>query len=492
MDIEKRKRNRMIRLIVTEVVMVVAIVLIVGVLVAVANGWRLNKNLGVEQNGLVQINSLPNGATIEIDGETLFAKTDASKMLMSGKHLVKLTKNGYDGWAKQIEVTPGWLLRLKYPRLFKQRRVREQVRKYGEMRFLKASPNRNLLLYAVDNSTRWQLMSIRDDEIKVETIDLMEFLTKTEKGGLEIKEMIWNDEGTKLILAVDKTEGREWIILDLLDLIKSVNLTRNLTELRMKNRDNLKVDQAGDKIEKVRWLGRSSGRVAMMISGRLHSLDLNNSHFSEALALNVADFAAEEKGILFVTKTDETKNRMIGLIKEGERKIVEVKKVEEDKDEVYLAIGEFEGGKIIAFTVGKRWYIYRGEDFPDINGGIEEMKLVVESDLKFAPQSQMKFSPKKDLLAINGEKMTAMFDTEVDKYYEYQIKNTETKWLDDYLVFEVKDGRMIGRDFDGSNARILAKEAVGKDYDAVITASNRWLYFVTEDGSDKILQRERL
>lgn len=72
----------------------------------------------IEQSGLVQIHSAPTGATVEIDGNTIFSRTNLSRSLTPGEHSLKLSRDGYDTWQKNIKMSSGMLLRLYYPRLF--------------------------------------------------------------------------------------------------------------------------------------------------------------------------------------------------------------------------------------------------------------------------------------------------------------------------------------------------------------------------------------
>ena len=51
MDIDKRKRNKMIRVIFVDIIMSLAVVALVFVLVAIVEGWRLSSNLKLERNG---------------------------------------------------------------------------------------------------------------------------------------------------------------------------------------------------------------------------------------------------------------------------------------------------------------------------------------------------------------------------------------------------------------------------------------------------------
>ncbi len=89
-------------------------------------------NSGIEQSGLMQIHSLPTGATVELDGHALFSKTNLSKTMSAGEHTLKLSRENYDTWEKTIRMYSGVLIRLHYPRLFLQNRETETVMALSE------------------------------------------------------------------------------------------------------------------------------------------------------------------------------------------------------------------------------------------------------------------------------------------------------------------------------------------------------------------------
>ena len=130
MDRERKKRIQTIKLIITEILMVVTVVAAVIILTFVAMGYNVNKDGDLAQSGLLQIKSIPTGATVAIDGGNVSAKTNTSKMLSAGEHSLKLTKDGYDSWSKDIDSKSGWLLKLDYTRLFLKNRTIEKVREY--------------------------------------------------------------------------------------------------------------------------------------------------------------------------------------------------------------------------------------------------------------------------------------------------------------------------------------------------------------------------
>ena len=131
---ERIQRRQHIRLIITEILMTLAVLFLVGFLTLVVMGYSFNlRGLAgsgevVERSGLVQVSSVPTGATIAIDGTApLLFSTNASRTMLAGEHEIALTKDGFTEWSKKINVTEGLMYRLNYPRLFKLERETEEV-----------------------------------------------------------------------------------------------------------------------------------------------------------------------------------------------------------------------------------------------------------------------------------------------------------------------------------------------------------------------------
>lgn len=115
---ERQKRQHMIKVVIAEAGMVFAVVAIVAVAMLASMGFFVNSDGSIEQSGLAQIHSIPTGASVELDGSTLFSRTNLSRTISAGEHNIKMTRSGYDAWENTIKVRSGVLLRLYYPRLF--------------------------------------------------------------------------------------------------------------------------------------------------------------------------------------------------------------------------------------------------------------------------------------------------------------------------------------------------------------------------------------
>ncbi len=70
-------RRREKRVIVTNILIVLTVLLLTAILVLYTMGYRLNRSFSLEQRGLLRVNSYPTGAQVLLDGVASGKKTAA-------------------------------------------------------------------------------------------------------------------------------------------------------------------------------------------------------------------------------------------------------------------------------------------------------------------------------------------------------------------------------------------------------------------------------
>jgi len=76
-------------------------------------GWRPSFNFNettpsfeVKQTGMISAKSDPQGANLYLDGKLITATNNTLSGIQPGKHKLRIVKNGYVDWEKEIEVFP--------------------------------------------------------------------------------------------------------------------------------------------------------------------------------------------------------------------------------------------------------------------------------------------------------------------------------------------------------------------------------------------------
>ena len=161
-EIKNRRKKRAIKVALTEGLMVIAVIALVVTTTLIAIGYNVNpgKDWSVERTGLVQIQTLPTGARVSLDGNMIFGWTNLSRSMSEGEHEIVISRDGYDSWSKNILVTAGLYYRLNYPRLFLTERKTETIADFSKMELVSFAKDGNLMLAVPEKSTDWSLYKI--------------------------------------------------------------------------------------------------------------------------------------------------------------------------------------------------------------------------------------------------------------------------------------------------------------------------------------------
>ena len=99
MNQQKNRRKQRIKLTFTYAVMTLAVLVLAVVCLMLVQGYRLDFDQGtVRQGGMMQFDSRPDGATIQIDAATLANRTATRIVATAGQHTVTVSKDGFVPW----------------------------------------------------------------------------------------------------------------------------------------------------------------------------------------------------------------------------------------------------------------------------------------------------------------------------------------------------------------------------------------------------------
>lgn len=508
MDFDEKKRRQLIRVIIAEIGMVLSVTAIVVVATLAAMGFMISDNGSIEQSGLMQLHSLPTGANVKIDGTTLFPRTNLSRTLSSGEHEIELYRDGYDTWSKTVTIRPGVLIRIYYPRLFLQNRVAENVRELAdesELEFYSPSTNRSYILYAKKGESEWQLLDIRSDEIKSTMLDLSGVLpgmieekkskTARKTDNIEthnytfqgqIEEIKWSGNEENVLVKV-KYEGKSsWVLVRLRDMARSVNIT-----------ETFGLDEA-----KIEFIDDAASQLYVLEKRQLRRISTSDAVISRVLVNNVVDFSNKSTAVIYVAENPTTKLREIGMFRDDDKSGTKIAEVPEDK-KVKVAISYYYSEDYLIYVIDNEMTILYGK-LPNYNENSDTLDGLKELTAKItlsADPTTLEVSPDGEYIVGRKDTQFMVVDLDVGDLYEYQAPSANLRWLDASMMYDIHDGEILVWDYDGTNQRNLAesaktsanKEVAANNSPVVITANNRWLYYLTT-GKDKetILTREKI
>jgi len=483
MERARKKKLRNLRILATNIFMGLSIVSLAGVITLLAMGFRLSKDGGLEQSGLVQIKSNPNGATVEINGVTQFYRTEMNKMLSDGSHEIVVTKSGYDTWSTTVDIERGLLTRIDWVRLFPLKRTIEDVRAFKPLRLVSASPDKYYLALLPEESTQLQLIDVHLDDVKYTNLDLALVLGITPPGPSaviaptgQLSVTQWSANHNKFLLKWAHDSIAEWILIDIATPANSINLTKAFAM----NFANLQIaDAAATKI----WATENRN---------LRLIHTDSTTISNVLIPHVEEFVADTTTISFIGIDAESRH-VIGIYKEGEKGTTTIQEITDDVSAYRIAIGSNWKDEWVAYSLDNRLFVRIG-NHPSYQGGTK-LRTIIENDLEFTPTLLTPSPTGRFLIASTAEQVTSI-DIEIEKRFDYDFPGSTINWLDDFLLWTDQDDKLSIIDFNGENRRELADITSG--FDLALTTNNRWIYFIVsqEDEATKTtsftLKRERL
>lgn len=458
MDREHKKHMETVRLLVTETIMVMVIIVTAIILTFVAMGYNLDKNGELGQSGLVQLRSFPSGASITIDGGTILPRTTTSRMLSAGDHVIKLTKDGYDSWEKTVTSESGRLIKLEYMRLFYQDRTPEVMKEYdGELAFFVPAPNRDYAVLIRKNNNRWSYLDLRGDDAASTELNLSELLT-----GLEIRTVSWNENSDKVLVSAERVNETEWLLVNVKNPSESVNISK---EFAMNFSD-------------VRFMTDSGDKLIALQDGNLRTIEMSGKTVSQVLASTVKKYDFVGENIVYL----DAKNQL-GFISGSNAAIV----AEFDGNTlVNVAVSDYIGNKYLTITENDKLTIYKG-DFPSSERTLQDLEVIVEETIAFTPNKLGIYGNNELIVAREGKRIV-VFDVEASRLHQFELDTDDAFLIDGYNIGEIVNGELFVMDFDGTNKRDLTMA----NSNALITRNNKWLYYLTTTDNKINLTREKI
>lgn len=453
-EAQKKKKQQAIRMALTEILMALSVICLTVFLTMLVLGYNIGSGWKIERSGLVQIDSLPTGAKVTVDGEEeVLLRTNLSKSYPSGQHTVVLSKDGYDTWQKEINVTEGYYYRLSYPRLFLKEIKKEKVLDFDGLVYLAKSPVEDAILVKNTESGQLELINLSGAKAVVNVLKGSETIL----GGKEVEIREWSKSGDKVLAKV----ADEWIVIDLKNVSESANLTKMF-------------DVA---FSEIKFENESASKILVIVDGGLREISLEDGKMSKTLVDKVEKFANDGENIAYVTLPDANKERIVGIYKEGEKAGTKIKKVANFEAVVNVAIGNYYEDDFLAVTIGNELLVYQGE-VPSYGEKAKKMELIIEKELGFVPASLEMKGKNELVVARNGAKVAVM-DAEAFSVAEYEMVDAGAGWLDEFMFYAIEDGKVVVWDFDGLNKRSLVEGVKGG---VVLSKNGKWLYFVNDKG----------
>lgn len=177
-----------------------------------SQGYRIDwKSKRVVQTGALYFKIIPTRTDILVDGKTskttdFFFGSALVGNLFPGSHLVQISKEGYQPWAKQLEIREQQVTDAKNIILFPQ--APEFSIGADHVKQVWETPKENTLLLQKNTATSWKLVLLNTETLREETI----FTSETKETLWNVQ---WSSDQTQIILQVVRAENISSFVLSL-------------------------------------------------------------------------------------------------------------------------------------------------------------------------------------------------------------------------------------------------------------------------------------
>ncbi len=480
------KKKELIKRIAVYIAMTFSVLTIVAGLIFITLGYRFDSDNGrVEQGALVQFATIPSGATIEIDGNAINAKTPAKNSVLAGTHKFVMWRDGYETWQKTLDIKAGTLTWLNYTRLVPKNRTVTPVAQYASVYASLATADGQDIVIQQDGAVpTFQLVNLQSDDVKTTVITLPAALysdASTPGVTHSFRMDQWGDSGRYLLLQHIYGDKKEWLVVD----TQNIDATVNVTKL-------FDID-----ITSVKFSG-TNGVILYGLSGSdIRKIDLSAGTISRSLVSHVTTFDLFETNVITYVGTDEKDpaKRVVGLYQEGDSTPHVLRTVSSAADvPLAIATGRYFNQDYVAITEGNKVTLLGGR-YP--SGSDDNTSLAIVAGFNFVTGvDRLSFSPSGDYVLVQSGANFASYDVEHKKVATAVVVGDVTstvgplKWLDHNYLWSDYSSDVTIREFDGTNGNTINKAVIGQD--VVLTSNGRYLYSIGKNNTGYQLQRVRM
>jgi len=458
----------LIKRVIAYVGMTLAVIIIATYVVLFTLGYRLNiDDRQIEQYAMLQFNSVPSGATVLIDGNSVNIKTPDDATVPAGEHTITMTLKGYQTWTKTVKVDSGVLSWVNYALLIPEELTVESVANYTDIYKSVASPNGHyILIQAKQNTPQFDLVDVSSNAIKRTALTIpasvySEAESTTVAHGFYIDK--WDDGGRYALIKHTYGDKYEWLVLDTQD----IQLTKNITKL------------FDFSINNIQFAGTSGNVFYALGNNDIRKIDVSAGTISRPLISGVTSFSIFDSNVICYVATDaNAKTYVVGLYRDGDDTPYIVKTIDKtDGAQISAAVSNYFNEYYVAIANGSGVEVLSGS-FPSSTNETGLKNYVSFSanqtvkNLSFSPSGQYVF-------ARSGADFSS-YDLEYKSLTSSVISGNSddfsVNWLNDNYIWSDRDGVLAIREFDGANIHIMNKVAASQS--VAITANGRYIYSV--------------
>ncbi len=478
------KRRKRAQLTFVYFIMTLAVISSVAVLVLVILGYRFNRFDGkVEQGGLVQFDSRPAGATVTLDSVQLANKTASKITATAGSHTVKMTKDGYTQWQKDVVVKPGTVLWLNYARMLPTKLISTEVATAPTITSAVVSPDKRWMAFiGPDNDPTVSIVDLNAQTPVIRQVTLFASDYSAVPDGQTQKFAVgsWASDNRSVMVTHTYGDKTEYLSVD----SRGIEPVRNISTL-------LGVDA----LAAMYSLVDTNLMYILTSQHELREANLDARTLSGPLLYNIADVVQFDRSTLvYETLPDSKQTRQVGYLTTGASKPKVVRTEADTTKPFKMRFGRYYNADYVLIHQGAQTEILIG-DLPASDSASEPnlKRYALVADETGA--DYLGFSPGENRFAYVQHGATVLtYDLELRSAARVTLTTTprrEIDWLDNYHIVTTVGGVAALQDFDGTNYQQFADTNVA-DILTTISANGSYMYHVAQRPSGAAIVRTKL
>ena len=478
------KSRQTVRLVLVYLSMVSLIIVTVVLAMFFLMGYRLDFNSGsVKQRALLQFDSSPSGAIVQVDDNTVLSKTPNKAMVSSGIHEVSISRDGYKTWHKLISVEAGSVSWLNYAILVPSEPKIEISEQYDSLYKSLAAPNKKAILVQkqVDKPT-FEFIDISGNKVKTTSLTIpMNSYSQSEQSDVShtFQATGWDKNSRFVLIRHTNGQNLEWLLLDIQNPSATINISTLL----------------GITIDDIVFDGTDGNKFYILSVGTIRSINLKDETISRVLVNNVDSFQYGDRAsaLTYVGKTDSRDALIVGSYRPNDSSPVILARFSDLSTSIKIATVNYDDIDYLAIATNQEVSFMKGVFPTAINSSSDSFKTAVTLEVKHEVNS-LDFSPNDKYLLIQSGSYFATYDL------EYKVLNRSAVavgnfgvglgWLARGYLWSINDSKLTIRQFDGTNVHELGSALVG--YDAVMTEDLRYIYSFCQTNEGFQLQRIKM
>lgn len=468
LDPRRRKAHRR-RLLLGYVLMAVLVSISTVAILYMAYGWDIDRKTGhLIQNGIVFVDSKPQGAKIFLNDKEHRSRTDSRMVLPSGVYTVRLELDGYRTWERTFNLEGGQIQRLVYPFLIPNRLDTTDIDQFEIMPSLATqSPDRRWVLVQVPGQTyQFRMYDLNDTaKVPVDIVVPASILTEPSAEGTSLKFVEWSNDNRHLVFERSFDDRTEFIVLDRERPAESKNINTTFgiepTSVSLKNKRH----------DQFYYLEQ--------VPGVLRFADMGNNTISAPLAINVSDYASYGDDIIvYATElANAAKQAEVRILENGKNYILRSINA---APRYLLDVARYDGQWFYAAGGSNDRTVAVYQNPLDVLRRETGRSPVLKALIRLDNPQFVSFSANTQFISVqSGNKFTTL-DLEHSNQYRVELEHNipadyKMRWMDGHrLIFSASEQSHIV-DFDGSNENTLVTSRLNpgpffdRDYNNVFT-----------------------